>query len=108
MSNNSIIPSKKDCLAVLEEKLTSYRTQHLIDGSILMEFWRVKQDKNSTIKNTPKTRDAAKEMAMICVDRSRKMFKVHYYPLNGDNQIIEELNIDKLLEVVQNLKDAGF
>lgn len=105
---SKIVPVKQDYLALLNEKLTPYRTQYLVDGTILMEFWKVQQDKDSIVKNTPKTRNAKKEMALISIDKSRETFMVKYHPLDKNTQIVQNLTINKLLEVVQNLKDAGF
>ena len=48
-------------------------------------------------------------MAMLIVSANRKSFKMHYYPLNSsDLQIVENINIDKLGDAVNDLINAGF
>jgi hypothetical protein len=109
MENNAqLVITSKNYLEVLNAKLTPYRVQYPIDGTILYEFWKVAQTPGQKWKNTPKTRDCEKELAMLSIKKGKTIFSLHYYPLNKEIQVIHDLPIERLQEAINLLNEAGF
>lgn len=104
---SKIIPTKVNHLELVKAKLNYYRSISLMDGGIIIEFWKIEQ-KEGEPKQTPKSRNAEKELAFLTFDKERKLFKVSYYSINDGIQIKENITIDKLPEIIQTLKEAGF
>ena len=97
--NNSQLETitPKNYLAVFTQiKLTPYRKLSLPD-CLIMEFWR----------GNP-TKKGPKELALLTFNRDKTAFKLSYYPLNGEIQVIRELNISELRQAANDLIEAGF
>lgn len=89
---SKIIPTKVNHLELVKAKLNYYRSISLMDGGIIIEFWKIEQ-KEGEPKQTPKSRNAEKELAFLTFDKERKLFKVSYYSINDGIQIKENITL---------------
>jgi len=96
----SLVKYNPSLLSLCSLKIKPSREIELHDGSRIIEFWRGEKQP---------TKRKPCDMAMLIVSANRKSFKMHYYPLNSnDLQIVENINIDKLGDAVNDLINAGF
>ncbi len=91
--------------AFSQAKITPARTIDLITtGEIIYEFWKANDD----TKGNSWGRTTKRDIALITVSRDKQRFKVSFYSKSDGTQVIQDLEISKLREAVNELKAAGF
>ncbi len=100
---NDIIPLSS-VVVFQQAKITPFRVTDIINtGEKLYEF-----HKPLDPSITHLTRTTRREIAMITISKDIKRFKISYYSVDNGTQIVQDLEIDKLREAVNELKAAGF
>ncbi len=90
--------------AFAQAKITPYRVTHIHNTKeILYEFHKPIDPKVKYLARTTK-----REIAMITISGDIKRFKISYYSVDNGTQIVQDLEIEKLREMVNELKAAGF
>lgn len=93
--SRAIVPP---CPDTLIRRLVVDRTVSVLDFTVYT-FQRSKSTANKR---------GHRDGAMITVPRHGTTFKLSYYPLSGENQIVEELPVSELAKAVDDLVSAGF
>ncbi len=100
---NSITPVNS--LSVFTQaKITPFRVIDLFQsGETIYEFIKITDKEAKYLSRTTK-----RDMALITVSRDKQRFKVSFYSEKDGTQIVQDLEISKLREAVNELKAAGF
>lgn len=84
-------------------KITPYRVLD-VPNKRIYEFWRFDSDERVSFYD----KEVKREKALIVVDLKKKTFNIKYSSVTCGLQNVENLGLDKLPEVCQSLKEAGF